>query len=94
MRKLIYRSLQSYRQVTRARRLVALGIALSTLGLGSVLLWVTNVIPVLVNEAVTRWNGLIAWLHEPTTWQHVVALVGALAIPVIVIIVIMAIIDG
>lgn len=76
-----------------ARSIVGLGLLLAV-AVAVVVGWVTGFFGRVAATVSGLWSGLMAWINQPLGWEdHLVARLGVLLIPAIILLVIFAIAD-
>lgn len=63
------------------------------ISLGAVVGWATGFFGDVATRVGQAWTGLTAWLSQPFGWDHLLAGLGVLAVPIILLVVIFAIAD-
>lgn len=66
---------------------------LAGISLGAVVGWATGFFGDVATRVSREWNSVTDWLSQPFGWDHVLAGVGVLAVPIILLVVIFAIAD-
>ncbi|MDL5199566.1 hypothetical protein [Streptomyces sp. ALI-76-A] len=72
-------------------------IALSLIGgvsLAAIIGWVTGFFSSIADTVGGLWNDFMGWINSPLGWEHLLAGAGVLIVPVIVLVLIFAIVDG
>ena len=68
--------------------------ALSGVSVSAVIGWATGFFAWTVGSVRSLWDGFIAFLNSPFSWEHLAAGAGVLIIPIIIIVVIFAVADN
>lgn len=68
--------------------------ALSGVSVTAVIGWATGFFTWAVGSVHSLWDGFIAFLNSPFSWEHLAAGAGVLIIPIVIIVVIFALADN
>ncbi|MFF1880279.1 hypothetical protein ACFVVC_02255 [Pseudarthrobacter sp. NPDC058196] len=66
----------------------------SGVSLTTIIGWATGFFAWVMGSVRGLWEGLIAFLNSPFSWEHLAAGAGVLLIPIIIIVVIFAVADS
>ena len=67
---------------------------LSGVSVTGVIAWATGFFAWAVGSVRSLWDGFIAFLNSPFSWEHLAAGAGVLIIPIVIIVLIFAIADN
>lgn len=71
-----------------------LGVLTGVVTTAGVVGWTTGAIHQAIQTVTRWWHKLMDWIHQPWDMAHLVAGVGTIAVPAIILIIIMTIVDG